>query len=68
MLNVHVIYQNIFMASVVTVDTQVGARVTPCGICGGQSGNGIGFSPSEMVSTISIIPLGFQTHIYQLVG
>jgi hypothetical protein len=29
-----------------TVETWVRSRVSPCEICGGQSGTGIGFSPS----------------------
>jgi hypothetical protein len=33
------------------VDARVRARVNPCGICGGQSGTGIGFSLSSSVLT-----------------
>jgi hypothetical protein len=32
-----------------TAEAQVRARVNPCGIFGGQSGTGTGFSPSSLV-------------------
>jgi hypothetical protein len=46
-----------------TAEALVHVQVNPCVICGGQSGNGIGFSLSSLVFPVNIIPPGLHTHI-----
>jgi hypothetical protein len=45
----------------VTKEAQVRARVSPCGICGGQSGTGTGFSRVLRFFSVNIIPPWLST-------
>jgi len=59
---------SIAMAQVVrhwplTADTHVWSQARPCGIFGGRSGSGTGFTPSTWVSSVIIIQPAFHIHV-----
>jgi hypothetical protein len=45
-----------------TAEFRVRSRVRPCGICGGQSGIGAGFSPSTLVFPCQFHSTAAQLH------
>jgi hypothetical protein len=49
-----------------TVEAQVRARVSPRGICGGQSHSRVGVSLSSLVFPCQLIPLWLSILIYYL--
>jgi hypothetical protein len=40
-----------------TAENRIRSQSCPCGICGGQSGAGVGFSPSSLVLPCSILSI-----------
>jgi hypothetical protein len=47
-----------------TAEAWVRARFSPCGLCGGQSGTGTGFSSNSSVSPVNIILPWLSMFIY----
>jgi hypothetical protein len=48
----------------VTAEACIESQASPCGFCGGQSGTDARFSPSTLVSAISIFPPMFHAHSF----